>query len=90
MLKTAFSYPGILPRRFINTKNERSQGKFYPQKYKIVNLGHIKKFKICETCGIIRPNRSNHCADCDNCVEKFDHHCPWIGNCVAKRNYKYP
>ncbi len=89
MLRTAFADPGILPRRYNISKHEKSQGKFFPQKFKIIHLGHRKILKVCKTCGIVRPNRSNHCADCDNCVEKFDHHCPWIGNCVAKRNYKY-
>ena len=56
---------------------------------KIFQLGYIKKYKYCSTCSIMRPNRSTHCGDCNNCVEKFDHHCPWIGNCVGKRNYKY-
>jgi hypothetical protein len=49
----------------------------------------MKKTKICGTCNIIKPFRSHHCADCENCVERFDHHCPWLGNCVARRNYKF-
>jgi palmitoyltransferase ZDHHC9/14/18 len=86
MIKTAFSDPGILPRKYVKSiKNVN----FYPKKFKIVQMGYPKILKVCKTCGIVRPYRSNHCADCDNCVEKFDHHCPWIGNCVAKRNYKY-
>jgi hypothetical protein len=56
---------------------------------RVNHLGILKKTKLCGTCNIVKPFRSHHCADCENCVERFDHHCPWLGNCVARRNYIY-
>lgn len=94
MMITTVSDPGILPRIAIDKLNKSQKSQvlneyFYPKKFKVVHHGYLKKMKNCSSCGIIRPFRSNHCADCNNCVERFDHHCPWLGNCVAKRNYKY-
>jgi hypothetical protein len=51
--------------------------------------GRQTSIKFCYTCNIFRPLCSSHCAECNNCVERFDHHCPWVGNCIGKLNYKY-
>ena len=84
LIKVSFCDPGILLRfplknNIIEDKKDR----------RIFQLGYIQKYKFCSSCSIMRPLRSTHCGDCNNCVEKFDHHCPWIGSCVGKRNYKY-
>lgn len=88
---TTFIDPGIIPRNklpsyFINNNTSSSEDK---HKKVIIHLGVKKKISKCLSCFIIRPFRSTHCGDCNNCVLRFDHHCPWIGNCVALRNYRY-
>ena len=84
LIIAAFCDPGIILR--FHLKNNIIEDK---KERRIFQLGYIKRYRFCSTCLIMRPNRSTHCGDCNNCVEKFDHHCPWIGSCVGKRNYKY-
>ena len=83
LIIAAFCDPGIILRfplksNILEDKKDK----------RIFQLGYIRKYKYCSSCLIMRPSRSTHCGDCNNCVEKFDHHCPWIGSCVGKRNYK--
>ena len=78
--------PGIMlrgePKNIENTKNQAKD-----KVIRVRQLGTVSTYKICSTCYIIRPLRSNHCGTCNNCVMRFDHHCPWIGTCVGIRNY---
>ena len=78
------SDPGLVQRN-----NEYA---FYDNRKSVLKMnikGHIVSLNYCYTCFHFRPPRTSHCAECDNCVEKFDHHCLWMGTCVGKRNYKY-
>ena len=78
------SDPGILERN-----NEFS---FYENRKSVIKMniqGHMMNINYCYTCFHFRPPRTSHCAECDNCVQNFDHHCLWMGTCVGKRNYKF-
>ena len=84
LYKGGCSDPGLVQRN-----NEYA---FYDNRKSIIKMnikGHMVNLNYCYTCFHFRPPRTSHCAECDNCVENFDHHCLWMGTCVGKRNYKY-
>merc|ERR1719320_115582 len=91
LLKTAFTDPGIIPRKEDTYKVASwSQRMPVPPRFQDICVnGTTVRLKFCNTCQIFRPPRSFHCPICDNCVERFDHHCPWIGTCIGSRNYGY-
>ena len=88
ILLSGLSDPGIIKRNdksVIQLKKKNVERKTIY----ISQLGYFRKYKICNTCNVIRPLRTTHCGNCNNCVVKLDHHCPWLGTCVGKRNYHY-
>jgi len=89
LIKSSFTEPGIIKRNYKKSIVENMTTNY--NKYSILHIknGHLIKYIPCYTCNIIRPVRTSHCAECDNCTERFDHHCIWIGQCVGKRNYSY-
>ncbi len=80
---------GCLEPGLVKRNNEYA---FYDNRKSVIKMnikGHMLSLNYCYTCFHFRPPRTSHCAECDNCVENFDHHCLWLGTCVGKRNYKY-
>lgn len=50
----------------------------------------LTNYRICPVCQIVMnlDDQTEHCEDCNICVEGNDHHCPWTSKCVGKRNIK--
>ena len=40
----------------------------HEKKIKVIHKGVYKETKVCLTCNIVKPFRSHHCSDCDNCI----------------------
>ena len=68
-----FSNPGIPDRNIIQKNNPTL----------------TKTYKSCCECGIshLEDSLTEHCFDCDLCIEGFDHHCDILNKCVGKNNY---
>ncbi|KAI6229915.1 Palmitoyltransferase [Aphelenchoides fujianensis] len=51
-----------------------------------LNRHHVRG--VCETCMIVRPERSHHCGVCDRCTPRLDHHCVVLHKCIHYKNTK--
>ena len=94
LFRGGFTDPGILERQnvYFNFINVSQINYYYTTKRPVVRQvinGYLININYCYTCSLFRPPRTSHCAECDNCVGRFDHHCLWLGNCIGKRNYKF-
>jgi len=99
LVLTSLSDPGILPRAEMQSLSPGLDEEIH------ATIGYVPSddrnaapltaeqiqqgFRFCRTCKIVRPPRSFHCSDCNNCVRRFDHHCPFVNNCIGQRNYVY-
>ncbi|CAE8634539.1 unnamed protein product [Polarella glacialis] len=105
LLLTSCTDPGILPRRELRVavpgleeEVVASVGTSCPISVdpvtselvcELTEQQQVQGFRWCTTCMVVRPPRTSHCNDCNNCVMTFDHHCPFVANCVGQRNYGY-
>jgi len=72
--------------------SQQSQNTSYQLTLDSTKKRSISKYnssKFCQVCNIVKPNKTTHCNDCDNCVEGFERHAHFLNNCIGKRNYKY-
>ena len=87
MVATATTDPGIVPS---NRGMEQAEIDACATAQRTVEINGVTvPLKWCRTCHIFRPPRTAHCAECNVCVERFDHHCPWMGQCIGRRNYRF-
>jgi hypothetical protein len=102
LIATCCSDPGIIPRREVVLATRDGPRLEAAMGYNPLGVSDGKEgdsrvpenlsgqgYRWCRTCRVIRPPRSSHCPDCDNCVLRYDHHCPFVNNCVGQRNYHF-
>eukprot|EP00826_Nyctotherus_ovalis_P037378 TRINITY_DN3403_c0_g1_i1.p1 TRINITY_DN3403_c0_g1~~TRINITY_DN3403_c0_g1_i1.p1 ORF type:complete len:305 (-),score=-17.71 TRINITY_DN3403_c0_g1_i1:127-1041(-) len=98
LLMCTFSSPGSVNKDwstanlshayFIRDKDR----KLFRENYPAVVLDEchsIRRYKYCENCRVVIPQRTGHCVMCNRCTLNFDHHCPWVANCIGFSNHKF-
>jgi len=85
LLKTAFTDPGIIPRRSEPDEEFARTGKHTKR---VPYNGKEVEVRYNETCKFYQPPRAHHCSVTNDCIERFDHYCPWVGTTIGLRNYR--
>ncbi|EER03875.1 zinc finger protein DHHC domain containing protein, putative [Perkinsus marinus ATCC 50983] len=92
LLLTAYTDPGILPRRALLDAMEEigSPEALCNGDLEAEQDRDSGRFRYCGTCQLYRDmTTTSHCRVCDNCVSGFDHHCIFLNNCIGCRNYPF-
>ncbi|CAD8052043.1 unnamed protein product [Paramecium sonneborni] len=85
-----FTEPGVVRRLQLN--DEESVKTIQSNDNDNVRIFENKDYfqeRFCSKCKVIRPPKTNHCDNCNNCVKLYDHHFTLMSNCIGQRNYKY-
>lgn len=91
-LKAATIDPGFVPHQEEDAYEARNRQFF--KNYLVVGgvhgqKTHAIKLAYCSVCNIYRPPRTEHCNECDVCVQVYDRHSLSLSNCIGKRNLGY-
>eukprot|EP00475_Leptophrys_vorax_P015354 TRINITY_DN21705_c0_g1_i2.p1 TRINITY_DN21705_c0_g1~~TRINITY_DN21705_c0_g1_i2.p1 ORF type:complete len:455 (-),score=81.61 TRINITY_DN21705_c0_g1_i2:4-1368(-) len=72
--------PGYVPRL---SSDEISRTDFRVYIRKLLDFDRTCFNKYCTTCKVVRPQRSKHCAQCNRCVNEFDHVLSFVGFLIS-------
>lgn len=48
----------------------------------------LSGWRYCDLCSLPQPPDAVHCAECNVCVEGYDHFCIWMGTAIGKKNFR--
>ncbi|CAK90701.1 unnamed protein product (macronuclear) [Paramecium tetraurelia] len=87
-LSGTFTEPGVVRRP--QPDDEESFGSMKSNRSaKSEKIGEYFQERFCSRCRVMRPPKTSHCYNCNNCVKMYDHHCTFMSNCIGQRNYRY-
>ena len=79
---------GFLITMFINPGLASRDMSIHSADHIATSMVSRRRFRFCNKCQLIYREgiKTEHCEDCDVCIEELDHHCPWSSKCIGKNN----